>query len=300
MGCLTSCFTDNGPSVHRPAHEAASSGRAFDRICQQQGIRHLLTKPAHPTTDRQDRAVFSSDPARGVCSTRRLHQRGGCATGHRCLRSSTTTTSGRTRPWAGHTGRALHLRGGSSCGGPASDLRRVARAAPPAAPDVPAASSPPRATIPTRSAEPSPASATSLCRSSIPPRPEARQACPPRWSRQGSGSFLRERQPRAHAPRAARGLASTAMQRGGHLPHSKSVDVVGSASVKHEVDPLYVKREVGLATVRAQPMCESPRRYLIRGPRRCLTACGGSARCLNTAGHPPVRSSARTERHRIP
>jgi len=113
-------LTDNGRVFTGRLTRPHPAVVLFDRICQQQGIRHLLTKPAHPTTTGKierfhrtlrvellDNAGFTSvEAAQQGIDAYVVHY---------------NTERPAPGPGRGHTGRALHLRGGSSCGGPASD-----------------------------------------------------------------------------------------------------------------------------------------------------------------------------------
>ncbi len=184
-------LTDNGRVFTGRLTRPHPAVVLFDRICQQQGIRHLLTKPAHPTTTGKierfhrtlrvellDTAGFTSLEAaqQGInayvvhYNTERPHQALGGAT----------------------PAERFTLRRDSSCAGAARDGRRVARAV---------------ASRTTRRAQQRPAESGRrsqrdppshlqrrlhpLCRRAIPPRPEVRQVHRHRGPRQGSGSFLR-------------------------------------------------------------------------------------------------------------
>jgi transposase InsO family protein len=113
-------LTDNGRVFTGRLTRPHPAVVLFDRICQQQGIRHLLTKPAHPTTTGKierfhrtlrvellDNASFTSLEAarQGINAYVVKLQHRAAAPG----------------PGHGHPGRALYIRGESSCCGPATD-----------------------------------------------------------------------------------------------------------------------------------------------------------------------------------
>ena len=212
-------LTDNGRVFTGRLTRPHPAVVLFDRICQQQGIRHLLTKPAHPTTTGKierfhrtlrvellDNAGFTSLEAaqQGInayvvhYNTERPHQALGGATP--AERFTYDETARAVAP-------------------PVTDAELLALL-PSAPPDVPSS-------VPAESGRRSQRDPPShlqrrlrpLCRRSIPPRPEARQAHRHRGPRQGSGSFLRRRQPRAHDPtRRSRDAHARRCKGGGHLP----------------------------------------------------------------------------------
>jgi len=152
--------------------------------------------------------------------------------------SSTATPSGRTRPWVARRPRSASPTRRQLVRWPARDGCRVARAAAiraaGRAQQRPAESG--RRSNAIRRAISS-VGYVRFCRRSRPPRPEAGQAHRRRGPRQGSGSFLRRRQPRAHDPAAVRGTRMHGDAKQVVIyRNSRSLDIVGSASVKHEVD----------------------------------------------------------------
>jgi len=179
-------LTDNG-RVHGRLTRPHPAVVLFDRICQQQGIRHLLTKPAHPTTtgkiERFHRTLAWS------CSTRRFTsveaaQQASMPT------SSTNNTSAAPGPGrATPAERFTYEEAARAVAPPVTDAELLALLPPlhgraqqrPAAP----------ATIPNAIRRASPASATSALPELNTTSAGGSQACRHGGPRQGSGSFLR-------------------------------------------------------------------------------------------------------------
>ena len=91
-------LTDNG-KVFTARFGLGPGPVMFDKVCNDNGIKHLLTAPYSPTTTGKIERLHKTIRAEFLTEhDRRSHHRGGDAGGAGCLGGASTTPSGRTSP----------------------------------------------------------------------------------------------------------------------------------------------------------------------------------------------------------